>query len=409
MKKIKIIILLCLFNVVFSFDAMHTNAYNEENYLKAGMDFMCIQYSSKNIEYDNINKYDAIDLYDYNNQVIAKLLVINRDNNFDYVILDFVVDDVNGFGINENEFISEILSKEKIYYLGQSMFAYEENGVFFDFYGNEVSKDLLEETNKQMIKKAPKEVESGYDGILSWSKIKERYTVDGIYMDGYSNNSWDYIPGFDWNNVSGSNYYGQSLLNYNYYVRHRETITGTCSATAMTNMAIYYDSIGYDSLINNNIYDTFDWFIDDTNWKNWGDEGIYWDTETNESFVNYANTLGYDYYLNINNSPSFDDFINEIGKDNPIYTYIYAPQTNGTAWAHSVVTVGYEQFEYEYTEQVKSYWFFGWHYKTVTKYKYYNYLRVIDGWSTSNSAQYIDCNNFYSSIMLKSFGLSGVK
>lgn len=409
MKKIKIIILLFLFNFMFLFSATSIDAYNEDNYLKAGMDFMCIQYSSKNIEYDNISEYKSIDLYDYNDEVVAKLLIIERDGNFDYVILDFIVDDVNGFGINEIEFVSEILSKNKIYYLGQSSFVYEENGKFYDFDGNIISKDALIGANNLMKEKAPKEVESGYDGILSWSKVKERYSSDGSYMDGYSNNAWGYIPGFNWNSVTGASYYGQSQLNYNYRVRHNESITGTCSITAMTNMAIYYDYLGFDSLINNNIYDTFDWFIDDTNWKNWDDEDVYWDTETNESFVNYANTLGYDYYLNINNSPSFDDFVTEIGKDNPIYTYLYAPQTNGTSWAHAVVTVGYEQFKYEYTEQVKSFWFFGWHYKTVTNYKYYNYLRVIDGWSTSNSARYVDCNNFYSKIMLKSFGLSEVK
>jgi hypothetical protein len=169
----------------------------------------------------------------------------------------------------------------------------------------------------------------------------------------------------------------------------------------MTNMAVYFEWLGYNGLMNDVAYDTFDWFVTDLNWFNWGNN---WWGNTKSSFKNYAKNRGHKYDITNYNNPNFNDFKKQIGNDRPIYTYLNANQTNGTSWAHAVVTVGYEQFTHYYQVN-EPYWFFGWHDKWVNKETNYYYLRCIDGWSTSNSGHFIDFNNFYATIMASAFKL----
>lgn len=405
-RKLFILCIMSMFLLIKGNNSAY--AYNDENYVEAGIDFMSIQYMNKNISYDELYEYESRYLYDYSDKIIGKLLVLKRDNEFDYVILDYVCDDVNGFGLGEEEYVRNVLSKNKLYYLGQSTLAYYEYGKYYDFNGNNISFDEIKKLNLMMEKTTPKSVESGYDGILSWSEIVDRYDDEGKLKYGYSNCDWRYLTGFTWNGIYNEfSFESQTTFNNNYNRTHSTPISGTCSITAMTNMAIFFNYTGRKALIENR-QNTFEWFLNDTSWFNWHN-GVNWDDATNQSFRNYADHIGYNYDLTINNNPSFDDFKQQISNNSPIYTYICADQNNGTSWAHAVVSVGYEQFEYSYTTREKSYWFFGWHYKDVNHKKYYNYLRVIDGWSTSNSSRYVDCNNFYSTIMLKSFNLKEKK
>lgn len=72
-------------------------------------------------------------------------------------------------------------------------------------------------------------------------------------------------------------------------------------------------------------------------------------------------------------------------------------EQEGGYFAHAVVTVGYEEFTHEYTT-TEEYWLFGWKEKEVEHEDVYRYLRVIDGWSTSNNSRYVDFNGFYTTV-----------
>ncbi len=176
----------------------------------------------------------------------------------------------------------------------------------------------------------------------------------------------------------------------------------------MTNMAVYFNWLGYNNaLINGSAQSTFEWFIEDSNWHKW--QYSSWWTNTKNSFVNYAKNRGYSYDITNYDSPSIDNFIDQIRNDRPIYTYINVKVEDTTkpegyrTWAHAVVTVGFEKFTHTYKVNEK-WWLFGWHDKWVTKKEDYFYLRCIDGWDSSNSAQYIKYN-FYDTYLASAFKL----
>lgn len=399
-KTLVVSLLLLLFllsSFTFLINPQVAYAYSDENYQLAGVNFLEAQYERKGLFYENVKIEDTINLYDEADEIISKILIINRDDELDYVILDFVVDKINGFGINEEQYLKEFYGKGKIYYAGQLNFAYIENSLYYDLYDNVIDSETFIETMKIFKSTAPQEVKSGYNGILSWNAVNAKNS-------SYSNSDWDYIPGFNWAGLTlnssnqKANYYSQSVFNSRYGV------SGSCGPTAMTNMAVYYKWLGFDNaLIDSSHYDTFDWFVKDLNWKNWGSSDVNWWTNSKNSFVNYAKKIGYKYDITNYNDPSFNDFKKQIANDRTIYTYLNVPETSGNTWAHAVVTVGFEQFTHTYQVN-KRWWLFGWHDNWVTEQTHYYYLRCIDGWSTSNSGQFIDFNNFYT-VMASAFKL----
>lgn len=376
-------------------------AYNEDDYRNAGINFLEAQYEMKALEYEHLTIADAINLYDEHNKMNAKLLILDRDGEWDYVILDFVIDRINGFGINEYDYLQNFYNKGNIYYAGQMNFAFIANNQYYDFNEVQLNKNAFLATMQEYKLLTPK-VSSGNEGILSWNTLRnERHS-------SLSNTDWGYLPGFNWNGISSNSagikatYFSQTTFNNIYNTRHPGiNITGTCGPTAMTNMAIYFEWLGYNGLINNEPYDTFEWFLNDLNWFNW--ENTWW-TNTKNSFRNYANNRAHGYDITNYDNPTFNDFKKQISNGRPIYTYLLANQTDGTSWAHAVVTVGFEQFTYYYQVNER-WWFFGWHDKWVTKETNYYYLRCIDGWSTSNSGHFVDFNNFYSIVRASAFKL----
>jgi hypothetical protein len=359
-----------------------------------------LQYEIRELEYDYLILADTINLYDNNEEIIAKLLILNRDEELDYVILDFLIDKINGFGINEFDYLQNFYDKGNIYYAGQMNFAYLQGNQYLDFNGVVLDKNTFLDEMQNYKYQSP-EVESGYDGILSWNDTKTRHS-------SINNSDWNYITGFYWNGlIANSNgitasYFNQTTFNTEYNRLHPGTgMTGTCGPTAMTNMAVYFQWLGFNGFVNGTAYNTFEWFINDLNWFNWSNS---WWSNTKKSFQNYANNRGYNFDITNYDNPSFDNFKTQIQNGRPIYTYLNANQTNGGSWAHAVVTVGYEQFTHTY--QVNNrWWFFGWHDNWVTKKDQYYYLRCIDGWSTSNSGHFIDFNNFYAKVMASAFKL----
>lgn len=108
------------------------NAYTEQNYQNAGMNFLQNQYNSKEIIYSDLSVKDTVNLYDFDDVVTAKLMIVNRDNELDYVILDFLADDIIAYGFNSKDYVQKFYGKGKIYYAGKMTFAYIDN----DQYGS---------------------------------------------------------------------------------------------------------------------------------------------------------------------------------------------------------------------------------------------------------------------------------
>lgn len=66
---------------------------------------------------------------------------------------------------------------------------------------------------------------------------------------------------------------------------------------------------------------------------------------------------------------------------------------------HAIVVVGYEEFKQAYEKQHQ----FLWKKWTTTEYRYSRYLRVVDGWDTSNSSRYIDVAGYWNTVTGRGF------
>jgi hypothetical protein len=217
------------------------------------------------------------------------------------------------------------------------------------------------------------------------------------YGGSVTNSFWSYIPGITVDGVSQNlNFQDQDVLNANYNNTFKKNITGTCALVAITNMFIYYEYIGFDNaLLYDSVEYTFDRALTEINWLEWSDSN--WWRNTVSGLKSMASKAGYDYKINQYNNLKWNDVTSSIDSDMPIFTYIYAEQTDGYEFAHAVVTVGYEEFIHKYTT-TEQYWLFGWKEKTVEHEDMYRYLRVVDGWSSSNDSRYIDFNGFFTTV-----------
>lgn len=393
---IAMILSVCTF---FSFDA---SAYSETNYEEAGYSFLLAQYDCRCIEYESLEKQGAIDLYDNDNNVVAKMMVVDRDGELDYVVLDFIIDRVDEFGFDQSSFVEKFDGKEKILYAGTLNYAYYEDGILKDIDGNEIDEKVYFEIMDTFISYAQSVPERAdpYAGFDSWTNIRNN-AYDLPESTGYggtvTNSSWSYIPGITVSGVNSKlNFKSQTSLNNAYNNAFDKSITGTCAAVAVTNMFIYYEYRGFDNaLFNDSVDDTFDRALTEINWFNW--ENSNWWNDTIAGLKSMAKKAGYDYSLTKYSTLDWDDVTSSIDDDIPIFTYIGVDQTNGKYFAHAIVTVGYEEFTHTYTT-TEEYWLFGWREREVENEDTYRYLRVIDGWNTSNQSRYIDFNGFYTTV-----------
>ena len=69
---------------------------------------------------------------------------------------------------------------------------------------------------------------------------------------------------------------------------------------------------------------------------------------------------------------------------------------------HAVLTVGYEKFDYEYEKKNSFLW---WKWTTI-EHKYSKYLRVVDGWDTSNSDRFIDMSGYWDTVIGRGFSIN---
>lgn len=107
------------------------------------------------------------------------------------------------------------------------------------------------------------------------------------------------------------------------------------------------------------------------------------------ALTKYATNQYYKYELN-EEIYNFNDYKESINNQMPILTSIRLNDD----WVHAVLTVGYEEFKKTCEVEHSFMW---WSWTTIEPY-YNRYLRVVDGWNTSNSSRFIDCSGYWKSI-----------
>lgn len=387
-------------------------AYNDENYESAGLNFLQEQYYLKDINFESITTDCSINLYGLEDNIIAKMLVVNRDGIFDYVILDFLTDRIDEYGFDQYDFIQLFSSKEKVLYAGLMNYAYyDENNILRGIYGDEIDEESFLQSLDIFVNIAssiPHSSKDGYGGFSSWTDVRSanynRPTSSG-YGGTVTNNDWSYLYGININGThSGLTFSNQTDLNNVYNTTYGKSVSGTCAPTAITNMFIYYNYCGFsNALYHNNVNETFAKVIQKTDWTNWTDSN--WWSKTQKGLKDMATLLGYDYSIKVYSNASWNNFTTCIKSDDiPLFTYLGVETTGGNYFAHAVVTVGYEEFTHSYTT-TENYWLFGWRTKTVEHNDTYRYLRVIDGWGSSNDSRYVDFNGYFTTIKAIGFVL----
>ncbi len=354
-------------------------------------DFMTTIYSAKKITYNNVDTLYSVNLYDDEECVIAQASIFNRDGEIDYAVYNYITETIDEYGFNDESILNDFSIDEKIYYAGACNYYNEnENNVITDKFGEEVYKPVLnnviKEFKSKLLSRKAKlngnsgKPDSGYDGIINWKDIKDR-------TSGWTNSDWHYLKGItfgsttDTNGISGSGLSFSSMTSLN----KGGTITNHCGPTAITNIMVYYNWLGMDTLLNNDRQDTFDRLRvlckHDT-------KGTTYMSDARTAITTYLKERGYNASLtNFNND--FSKYKTALDDEKIILTLLNVKESGGNDWGHFVVTLGYEEFKQSYQKKVL------WWYQT--KYNYMRYIRVCDGWSTRNQNRFVDLNNFFDS------------
>lgn len=340
--------------------------------------------------YKNLEVALENDLLDDQNNSIAKVVVLKRDDSFDYAVLNCLTKNIDEFSFNQIDAISKF--SNTVYYAGLSDFYKAEREEFVSINSDKrVSrpdfKRKFQTIKSKWEKRKDKEnnnpttptSKDGYNGFYDWTKVANACNSSS----GWVNNEWRYLPGITVSGVSSSiNFYSQTTFNNAF------SVSGSCGPTALTNMFIYFNSRGIknkngveNTLVNNSPYDTFSRFMTLAKFNN----GTSHDNET-AALKAYAKERSYNYELD-RYIDTYEEFKENIDNQMPVLTTIRLKDWGG----HAILVVGYESFAQEYQEEHSFLWF-NW---TTTEYRYARYLRVVDGWSTSNNSRYIDMTNYW--------------
>ena len=147
-----------------------------------------------------------------------------------------------------------------------------------------------------------------------------------------------------------------------------------------------------NALRNGSEFDTFSRFRTLVNHTN---EGGTSRSSYNDALKNYAKEQGYSNYNLDTGVDTYSEFKENIDADRPVLTSISLDGWGG----HAILCVGYEEFDHEYEEKHSFLW---WNW-TTTEHKYTHYLRVIDGWGTSNSSRFIDMSGYWDDVVGRGF------
>ena len=394
LKKARILVFIVVFCCcIFDNRRLNTYAYNETNYEEAGLNFLTEQYEIKNFAYNNLYVYDSVDLFDVNDNKIAECLIVDRDGQLDYVVLDFSLDKIDEFGYNQNELMQKFISADKIYYDGAMDYAVKVNGEFRDLDGNYINQNNFAGVTNTTANESFNNSNNPYGAFYSWKNISETNA-------GYENSAYNYLRGFNFSGISDDGLSFKSQTNYNnqYNTTHSNRVDGTCGAVAVTDIFVYFQwrkiankNGTVNALLNGSDYDTFERMIELTKWTS---DGVTLGN-AKSALKSFAEEQNYNFDMDTYFwGTNWNKFISSINQGRPVLTEIQSTNSDGDFWGHLIMTVGYEQFTHTYSVNQR-YWFFGWHDKWVTQSDDYHYLRVVDGWSTSNSSRFIDYNGFW--------------
>lgn len=386
-------------NNVLAMEVVANNIYQE-----AALNFFKAQYEERNICYDNVEVALENNLYSDSEEVVAKAVVIRRDDELDYVILNIATANIDEFAFNETQAYEKF--SQKVYYSGVLNYYVKKNNQFHHFDNKKIISEKQFEKNSENIEKKFKlrkenaisftndnnpvlvNTKTGWNGFYNWTRISTANT-----NNSYSNTDWDYITGITPSGVlSGLTFMSQDDFN-----DHFET-NNACGPTALTNMFIWFDYMNIENennevnaLLNDNEFDTFDRFR--TLVKHSNKDGTS-RSKYNSALKNYAKDQGYDYEIDTGVN-SFEEFKTNIENNMPILTSIDLDGWGG----HAILVVGYEEFSQAYQVEHKVLW----HSWTTTEYNYARYLRVIDGWDTSNDSRFIDFSGYWDTIEGRGF------
>lgn len=373
-------------------------------YKEVATNFFEAQYEERGMDYNEISVALETDLYSSEEEVVAKVIVIERDDTYDYVVLNLATAEIDEFAFDDQAAIDKF--DDKIYYTGVMNYyvkdadEYRSCGDDVSYSENEFKKisSWINEEYEQFKENAskiyrsdnnplPNPTKNGWNGFYTWSEIRD-FNND----NDYKNTEWGYLSGVGLNGTGSIGFIDQNDFN-----NHFGT-TNACGPTALTNMFIWFqyrniaNSDGkVNALLNNDPYDTFDRFrvlVGHTNADGTSR------SKYASALKTYAKEQGYNYEIDTG-VDTYDEFKESIDAGKPVLTSIDLSDWGG----HAVVTVGYERFTHEYTENHSFLWW-SW---TTTEYEYTNYLRVIDGWSTSNSSRYIDLKGYWDTVTGRSF------
>ncbi len=387
---------------VYAFEIIDSNIYSE-----IALNFFEKNYEAKNISYSNLNVELTKNLKDSENDVVGKVVVLKRDDSHDYVLFNIANYQIDEFSLNDSKFYK--LKNENLYYSGKNLYKKIESS-YYDIEGNifinqndfaeecaEITQNFKELKNSTKIfttdnNPLPMENKNGYNGFYEWSSV---YAFNK--ENEYKNSGFQYLKGVTWSGLSDSNLKFNSQNKFNSYFG----TNNSCGPCALTNMFTYFDYTqvknknGYcNALVDEDIFSTFDKFRTLTKHSN--ENGTSTSTYS-YALSKYATDQDYNYQL-IDNIVSYEEFKNCIKNKMPILASIQLKGWGG----HAVLVVGYEEFSKEYQEEHSFMW---WKW-TTTETKYTRYLRVIDGWSSSNNSRFIDYSGYWDSITGWGVGIS---
>ena len=421
-KKLLAKILSAVLAVIFAFGVLitpatqvHAAASRKIAYLDmieaAGTNFLKAQYEAKEIAYTSLEKSDLVPMYDDGNAIVGYILILDRDGSKDYVVIDTVLNKMDEFGFDSDELTDAFKNPEKLLYAGTLNYAYRENGQLKNLGGEVIDeKEFSKAVNsfKTVGAMAATRV-NGWDGIIDWANIADRVNNwhNGKQNASIRTSYMYYLPGIYRGGVASNlEFIDQNVYNYYYNQSHGTNADGTCGPTAMANMFIYFDrQLGKtNALVNDNAHSTFTSFMYHTDWFNWTNWN--WWNNTISGFRAVASQQGYNANVKAYSNANWSCFKYLLQDQNmPVYACFAVNTDYEGYWNHAVVVLGAEEFELKYSTST-SYWFFGWRERVTWHTEYLQYLRVIDGWYSSNSARFVDFNGYYTKSQAIGVGLN---
>ena len=377
---------------------VQTATFNAEDSLEKAEvrieEFLQKIYSAKGIVYENFELEYVKEMYDNNNNVVAIVGIFMRDGQMDYAIYNCITETIDEYSFDCDDAFTRFEEDETLYYTGALNYyicSGNDEQMRHTNTGHAINKAVIMEKAKKFVEHSKNRRNNksgkssnpgnGADGIIHWSDIKNS-------TSGWTNSDFGYLSGITWrgstetDGISGSGLSFSSMTSLSQNGKYKNH----CGPTALTNIMVYYDWLGYNTLLNDSRKDTFEWLRVNSEHNN--TEGTYL-KKARLALLSYLAHMGYTSSYLTNFTDDYTDYKEAIDKDQVILTLLNVTQSDGNEWGHFVVTLGYEEFKQAYEKPVL--------WGTITEYRYLRYLRVCDGWSSCDENVYVDLNGFYDS------------